>query len=355
MESFTYTGQAYRIVFGPGAAGKLGEEIDRLGCRSALFCCTPGRAAEVGALADRHRALSAGVCAIARPFVPYEVAEEGRTIARNTLADCLVAYGGGTPIGLAKAIALETSLPIIAIVTTYSGSEATSIQGIIRDGVRTTYIEDRLLPKSIIYDPALSADLPLALSLLSGFNSMAHGVTAFFGENTGPINRLHAEEGIRAMAAALARLARDPGDLDARGEALYGAFLNASTLMAAGVILHHKMVHVLGGDFGLPHASVHAVVLPHSVGYMSPARPESARRIARALGEESGDAAGAIFDLLRQSGAPTALRDLGMKPEDLDEAADRILTHPYYSPRPFDRAAIRALLDDIQEGRRPGG
>ncbi|MHA1107839.1 MAG: maleylacetate reductase [Alphaproteobacteria bacterium] len=354
MDPFSYTGQPFRVVFGAGTVAELGAEIERLNAKQALFCCTPGRADEVAALAAEQGALSAGICALAKPFVPYEVAEAGRAMARETGADCLVAYGGGTPIGLAKAIALELGLPIIAIVTTYSGSETTSIQGIIRDGVRTTYIEDRLLPKSIIYDPALMVGLAPELSVPSGFNSMAHGVSAFFGETTGSIDWLHAEEGIRAMASALARIALDPADIDARGDALYGAFLNGSTLMGGGVILHHKLVHVLGGDFGLPHANVHAIVLPHSVGYLSPAAPQAARRIARAFGDETQDAAGAIFDLLAKSGIPSALKRLGMKAEDLDVAAGRILTNPYYSPRPIDRPAVRALLDDIWEGRRPG-
>jgi maleylacetate reductase len=354
MTPFTFTGQPFRVLFGAGTVENLREEIERLGAGRALFCCTPGRAEEVGALAARQGPLNAGVCAIAQPFVPFEVAEAGRAKAREVGADCLIAYGGGTPIGLAKAIALELDLPIIAVVTTYSGSETTSIQGIIRDGVRTTYIEDRMLPKAIIYDPGLMVDLPLELSVPSGFNSMAHGVAAFFGETTGPIDWLHAEEGIRAMASALARLAEKPSDIEARGDALYGSFLNASTLMGGGVILHHKLVHVLGGDYGLPHASVHAIVLPHSVSYLAPAVPRAARRIARALGDETKDPAGAIFDLLATSGVPTSLKDLGFKAENLDEAADRILTNPYYSPREFDGAAIRALVDDIWQGRRPG-
>lgn len=356
MQPFTYEGQPSRALFGAGAAARLKDEIAALGCSRALFCCTPGRAAAVEKVAATVAPMSAGICAGALPFTPIEAAEAGRRTARERAADCLVSYGGGNAVGLAKAIALELDIPIIAIATTFSGSETTALQGIIREGARIQNASPRMQARTLIYDPALTLDVPMGVLVPSGGNSMAHAVGALLAENSNPVSRLYAEAGLRVMAAALPRMARDPGDLDARGEALYGAWLSASTLkLAAGVNIQHKLCHVLGGGYALPHATVHTVILPHATAYNQDAVPPAMRAIARALGDEGADAPGAIFDLLAAIGAPTALRDLGLRRGDLDAVADQVATDAYYSnPRPIERNAVRALLDDAWHGRRPG-
>ena len=353
MKPFVYVGQPCRVVLGAGAAGTLNDEIEALGRRRALFCCTPGRAAAVTAFAATVGALNAGVCARAAPFTPIDAVEEGRRAARERGADCLVSFGGGNAVGFAKAIALELDLPIVAIATTYAGSETTALQGIRHPDGRRNHKSPRMLAKTLIYDPLLTLDLPLSVSVPSGIHAIAHAVGSFFAENSNPVTALMAEEGIRVMNGALTRIAGDPRDVEARGDALYAAWLCGGTLMSSSTVLHHKVCHVLAGDFGLNHAAVNCIVLPHATAYNRDAAPEAMHRIARAFGDAGGDAPSALFALLKRSGAPTALKDVGMRRDDLDRAVGLIMTNPYYNPRAYERNAIRALLDDTWEGRAP--
>jgi len=355
MKPFTYTGQPGRALFGAGAIDKLRDEVEALDCGRAVVCCTPGRVAAVEKIAASLGPLSAGICDGARPFTPIEAAEAGRRAARDAGADCLIAYGGGNAVGFAKAIALELDIPIVAIPTTFSGSETTALQGIVKDGKRIQNASPRMMAKVLIYDPALTLDTPLSVLLPSGGNSMAHAVGAHLAANANPVSLLFAGEGMRVMAGALIRMAEKPSDLDARADALYGAWLNASTLnLAAGVNIQHKLCHVLGGGHGLPHANVHTVMLPHSTGYNRAAAPDAMEAIARALGGDPSDAPGMLFDLFERIGAPTALRDLGLPEDALDAVADEAATDAYYSnPRPIEREPVRALLDDAWSGRRP--
>jgi maleylacetate reductase len=283
--------------------------------------------------------------------VPVEVAEEGRREARRLAADCCVAIGGGSTIGLAKAIALVSELPIVAIPTTYAGSEMTSIWGLTEGGAKRTGRDRRVLPKTVIYDPELTVGLPARVSGPSGMNAIAHCVEALYAPDTNPIVALMAEEGIRALAAALPVVARRPADLEARSNALYGAWLAGAALGAVGMGLHHKLCHTLGGRYNLPHADTHTVILPHAARYNQAAAPEALGRVARALGAE--DAAAGLFDLAVAIGARIALKDIGMRAEQLDEAADLATRDPYANPAPVTRDGVRALLDDAYHGRRP--
>lgn len=355
MKPFIFKGQPARAVFGASTIATLKDEIELLGCSRALFVGSPGRAAVMEKLAGSVGVFNAGICANALPFTPMEAAEESRQAARDAGADCLVAYGGGNAVGLAKAIALEVDIPIVAIATTFSGSETTGLQGIIKDGKRIQNSSPRMLAKTLIYDPELTLEVPLSVLIPSGGNSMAHGVGALLAETYDPVAHLYAREGIRAMASALTGMAADPDNVDARCEALYGAWLNASTLMlAGGVNVQHKLCHTIGGGFGLPHANVHTIILPHATSYNRDAAPEAMEVISDALGDRTGDAPGALFDLLERVGAPTALRDLGMPEDGIETVADQVATDSYYTnPRPIERAGILALLEDAWHGRRP--
>jgi alcohol dehydrogenase class IV len=227
----------------------------------------------------------------------------------------------------------------------------TPIYGITEGGLKKTGRDPRVLPRTVIYDPELTRTLPLALTVTSGLNAIAHAAEGLYAHDGNPIVALMAEEGIRAMAAALPRLARDAADLDARSDALYGAWLCGSVLGAVAMGLHHKLCHTLGGTFNLPHAEVHTVILPHALAYNASGAPDAMRAIARALG--AGSAAAGVFDLARSHGAPTALRDIGMPADGLDRAADLAVTTPYPNPRPLERAAIRGLLERAFLGVRP--
>ncbi|HEY4956760.1 MAG TPA: maleylacetate reductase, partial [Caldimonas sp.] len=269
-----------------------------------------------------------------------------------------VAIGGGSTVGLGKAIALEADagFAILAIPTTYAGSEMTPIYGLTEGGVKKTGRDPRVLPKTVLYDPELTLTLPLALTLTSALNAIAHASEGLYAHDGNPITALMAEEGIRAAATAIRRLGVNAHNLDARSEALYAAWLCGSVLGNVAMGLHHKLCHTLGGSFDLPHAEVHAVVLPHALAYNASAAPEAMRRIARALGTAQGPLSAAIgvFDLARTHGAPTALRDIGMPRDGLDRAADLAVQSQYPNPRPLERAAIRELLQRAFDGTPPG-
>jgi len=351
MLSFAYDMLPARVVFGAGSVDKLTEEIERLGARRALVLCTPEQRKEGREIADRLGSRAGGLFDQAVMHVPIEIAEQAREQAKILGADCCVAVGGGSTTGLAKAIALVSTLPILAIPTTYAGSEMTPIWGITESGVKKTGRDVRVLPKTVLYDPTLTVTMPPALSATSGMNSIAHCVEALYSKDANPIISLIAEEGIRALAEGLPVVVKAPANLEARSNALYGAWLGGMALGAVGMALHHKLCHTLGGSFNLPHAETHTVVLPHATAYTAPATPEAMSRIARALGAKS--AAQGLYDLASSLGAPTSLAALGLKASDLDKAADIAVQNPYYNPRPITREGIRALLQDAFEGRRP--
>jgi maleylacetate reductase len=355
VHSFTYTANPTRVVFGAGALQHLAREIDALGARRALVLCTPEQTDAAQRVATLLGERAAGIFPRAVMHVPIETAREARAEAQRLGADCAVAIGGGSTTGLGKAIALESTLdaglPILAIPTTYAGSEMTPIYGITEGGIKKTGRDARVLPRTVIYDPELSLTLPLGMSVTSGLNAIAHAAEGLYAHDGNPITALMAEEGIRAIAAALPKLARDPQDIGARGDALYGAWLCGSVLGAVAMGLHHKLCHTLGGSFNLPHAEVHTVILPHALAYNAAYAPEAMVRIARALG--SRDAAQGVFDLAAAHGAPTSLRAIGMPEGGLDRAADLAATTPYPNPRPLERAALRALLQRAFDGTRP--
>jgi maleylacetate reductase len=285
--------------------------------------------------------------------VPVELTVVARQAADNARADGLVAAGGGSAVGLAKAVARETGLPILAVPTTYSGSEMTSIWGVSEGGNKRTGRDARVRPRAVIYDPDLTRTLPPALAGTSGLNAVAHAMEALYARGVDPITQIMAEEGVRALGESLPRVAGGEGDEEARARALYGAWLAAVCLDRAGMGVHHKICHVLGGSFGMPHAAVHAVMLPYTAAFNRDAAPEAMRRLARALSAE--DAPASLFDLARRVGAPGSLAALGMKEEDLDRAAALATASPYENPRPVDRAGIRALLGDAFAGAAPRG
>jgi len=351
MRSFVYNGQPGRVVFGAGALSRLGQEIEALGAKRALVLSTPEQRGSAERIAGMLGAKAAGIFDRAVMHVPIETAREAREVARQLGADCAVAVGGGSTTGLGKAIALDSGLPILAIPTTYAGSEMTPIYGITEAGLKKTGRAARVLPRTVLYDPELTLTLPVDLSVTSGLNAIAHAAEGLYSVESNPVMDLMAEEGIRALGRALPGIRAHPQDLDARGDALYGAWLCGIVLGNVGMALHHKLCHTLGGSFNLPHAETHTVVLPHALAYNAQAAPEAMRRIARAL--EAKSAPQAVYDLAQDNGAPVSLRDIGLQAADVDKACDIALQNQYPNPRPLERAAIRQLLQDAYEGKRP--
>jgi len=350
MKSFTYVSLASRVVFGAGSVARLPQELEKLGARRALVLSTPGRAADAKRIAATLGERYAGLFDKAVRHVPIEVAEDARRAARAANADCCVAVGGGSTIGLGKAIALTTGMPVLAVPTTYSGSEMTWVQGFTEGGRKRTQVDARMLPKTVLYDPELTLGLPAATSAASGMNAIAHCVEALYAKEANPIVSLMAEEGIRALATSLPVIVRSPRDLEARSEALYGAWL-AGMSLNTGIALHHKLCHTLGGTWNLPHAETHAIVLPHAVRYNRDAAPEAMARIARALGVE--DAAGGLYDLEVRLGLKMKLADLGVPEGDLERAAKIALEAPYPNPAPITYEGVLALLKRAHAGVRP--
>jgi maleylacetate reductase len=354
VKDFVYDALPGRVLFGPGVRSQIPAEVSALGCRRLLVI---GDAQAAGVARDAAEKLGSKVVAThigVEQHVPEELAAHALAQALETRADGLMTVGGGSATGLAKAVAVETGLPILAVPTTYAGSEMTPIYGLTGTHKRTGR-DLRALPKVVLYDPQLTLLLPPAVSAASGFNALAHCVEALYSQRANPVTSLQAEEGIRAMATALPRVVASPADIEARSDALYGAYLAGAALAVAGTALHHKACHVLGGSWGLVHGDVNAVLLAHVVAYNSSAAPGEISRVSSALGAgEKGDAAGTLFDLARRIGAPASLAELGLPSAALSEAAERIVAETgAANPRRVDQASILLMLEQAYVGSRP--
>ncbi|MGW4396225.1 maleylacetate reductase [Amycolatopsis nivea] len=331
MDSFTYEALPMRVVFGSGAMARIAEETDRLGLRRILVLSTP----EQRDLADRVAAVlgdrAAGVFDQARPHVPAPTVAAASRAAAESHADGCVAAGGGSTIGLGKALALHLDLPIVALPTTYAGSEMTPIWGLTENNRKHTGRDRKVLPRSVVYDPDLTASLPAAVAATSGLNAIAHAVEALYAPDVSPVIAAMAEQGVRDLAASFT------GPSALRGAWLCGACLAATTMG-----LHHKLCHVLGGMLDLPHAETHAILLPHVAAFNLPATPAAAAALSRALNTDAP--AEALATLTGKTGAPTDLAALGAKETDLAAVVDEVLANPYANPRPVHRPDLEALL-----------
>ncbi|KOV60421.1 maleylacetate reductase [Streptomyces sp. MMG1121] len=349
---FAYETRPVRVVFRPGASvTATPDEAQRLGLRRLLVLCGSRGEATARTVADALGDVCVGLHAEARMHVPVEVADRAAAVARAVGADGCVAVGGGSAIGLGKAVALRTGLPLIAVPSTYAGSELTPVWGLTENGVKRTGRDPVVQPRSVVYDAELTLSLPVPLSVTSGVNALAHAVEALYAPDTSPLVSLMAQEGVRAMAGALPRLAAGPADLDARGRALYGAWLCGACLGATTMGLHHTLCHVLGGTFGLPHAETHTVVLPYALAYNAPAAPEALAALRRALGTQ--DAPRALRDLSVRLGAPRSLAELGVTEGDLSVAAEQVTGQPCANPRPVTAEGVLGVLRAAYEGREP--
>jgi maleylacetate reductase len=347
---FAHETLSQRVRFGSGeAAEAAAEEVRRLdGSRVMAIVTNPDRAAPV--LAELPVAVLHTDVVM---HVPVEVAERARAVAEEHEVDVVVCVGGGSTTGLAKAVALTTGLPIVAVPTTYAGSEATDVWGLTQGGHKRTGNDPRVLPRAIVYDASLTLGLPVATSVASGLNALAHCVDSMWASRTDPIDQALALEGIRALDAGLPCVVDDPTGLGGREQTLYGAYLSAVAFASAGAGLHHKICHVLGGMFNLPHADTHAVVLPYVLALNAPAVPVLDARMAGALRADS--ALAGLQRLRARVGAPRSLRDLGLQESDIATAVEPILeAAPPSNPVPVTAEQIGALLRAAYEGSDPG-
>jgi maleylacetate reductase len=348
---FIHESLPQRVVFAPGAApAAVAAEVAALKATKVMLVATPAEAA----LADR---VGADLPVTVRHdevvmHVPVDVAERARKAATEGGVDALVCVGGGSTTGLAKAVALTTGLPIVAVPTTYAGSEATNVWGLTEGEVKTTGVDPRVLPRSIVYDASLLLSLPVEMSVASGLNALAHCVDSMWGPRADPVDRALAAEGIRGLAQGLPAVAADPTGLEGREQTLYGAYLAAVAFASAGSGMHHKICHVLGGMFNLPHAQTHAVVLPHVLAFNAPAAAETERRIAEAFG--SPTAVAGLTALRETLHAPRALRDYGMPEDGIARAVAPVLAAvPADNPTAVTEENLTALLRAAWEGSDP--
>jgi maleylacetate reductase len=342
MKPFVYSSLSTRVVFGRGKMSEAANEARLLGMKRPLVITTAQQADSAS-----HILKSTGgvVFAGAAMHTPVSVTEQAMAVMKSEGCDGTIALGGGSSTGLGKAIALRTDLPQLVIPTSYAGSEMTNILGETAEGAKTTKRGSKIQPEAVIYDPDLLDTLPVKFATTSGMNAIAHAVEGLYAVDANPIVSLMAEEGIRALATAL------PRGKAGHDEALYGAWLCGAVLGSVSMALHHKLCHVLGGSFNLPHAETHTVILPHATAYNAQGADVAMARVARAINAKS--AASGLYDLARSLGAPLSLKELGMPEEGLDKAADIAAANPYANPIPIERAAIRQLLENAYHGRRP--
>jgi maleylacetate reductase len=342
MKDFQYQALPMRVRFGAGSLQSLPQEVRDLGLNRVLVLSTPFQKNLAEQVSQELGELSVGVYAEAEMHVPIESARKAREFADQTQADGYVAVGGGSTTGLGKAIALEYGAPIIAVPTTYAGSEMTPVWGLTADGEKKTGRDPKVLPSSVIYDPDLTLTLPVGMSVTSGFNAIAHAVEALYAPDASPIISLMAEEGVRALIEALPRVVAEPQNPEARSEALYGAWLCGATLGATTMSLHHKLCHTLGGTFNLPHAETHTVVLPYALAFNAEFVPEAIQALRRSTGQQNP--AAYLRQLSLNLGAPSSLRQLGLSEENIETTVDLATRNPYANPKEVTPEGIRRLL-----------
>lgn len=342
MKPFELQSFEQKVVFGKDHLTTLVALVEDFGLARVVVLTTPGRtvgaAAVAAALGGRHLSTFDGAVV----HTPVDVTESALAGLGN--ADGLISLGGGSAIGLGKALALRMGVPHIAIPTTYSGSEISPILGQTREGKKTTIRDKRVVPQAVIYDVALTLSLPLDLTVTSGFNAMAHAFEALYAPDRSSETDRIAVEAIEGLASALPTLVSSPRDEEARAAVLYAAYLSGRVLAARTMGLHHKLAHVLGGLYDLPHAPMHAALLPHVIGFNEVAAREQLAPAARALGSDSPSEG--LEMLASKLGAPRHLAPMGMPRDGASAAVKLLMENPPQNPRAFDAADIEKLLRD---------
>ncbi|KAL4963308.1 uncharacterized protein BDV14DRAFT_190989 [Aspergillus stella-maris] len=350
MDAFEYNANPGRVIFGSGTLSKLPDELSRLEKKAPLILSTPQQTSHAERVSSvlEGKVPVAGIFTEATMHTPTHITDKAVDYAKEKGADVVVSIGGGSTIGLGKAISIRTGLYHVCIPTTYAGSEMTPILGETADGLKKTRSDPKILPGTVIYDVELTMSLPTGMSATSGVNAIAHAVEALYARNTNPVINLMAVEGTRALASSLPEIVQNPSSESARSLALYGAWLCGTCLGSVGMSIHHKLCHTLGGSFNLPHAETHTCVLPHAISYNAPKIPEAMKKLAEVLPGSEGDAIRGLNVLLEKLGVKRGVKEFGMKESDIDKAADIAVGNPYWNPREIQREPIRELIRRIK-------
>ncbi|MGC1464750.1 MAG: maleylacetate reductase [Pseudolabrys sp.] len=348
-ERFDYLTPKTRIVFGNGRVRELPAEVRRVNMSRVLVLCSKGRKELATSISAGLGEASAGICDEALPNMPRAAFDVVMQTLAARKADGFVAVGGGSSVGLAKAVSVASQVPFIAVVTTLSGSEMSQKWALGRGLGRAGGNDERALPVAVIYDPELVAGLPPHVVAASGLNAIAHAVESLYGRETNPVVQTLCEEAIGRLSKSLPKIIAGPGSVDDCNEALYGAWL-AGTFRAT-IAIHHVIAQQVRQLFDLDHAKTHAVVLPYALAFNAPAIPHVMGRLQRALG--AAHPSQALFDLNVQLGLPTSLVELGMSKDQLPDAVDVVMQVACHNPRPFSRSDVAAILDQALAGQRP--
>lgn len=350
---FHHISYAQSVSFGAGeATGNLLREVERLNSKRPLLIHAP----ETAELAENVIGSLQLVARIseAPQHVPVAAAKAARMTARTSEADLLISVGGGSATGLAKAVALELGLPIIAVPTTYAGSEATWMWGMTENGEKKTGSDSVVLPSAVVYDSDLLKGLPTSMAAASALNAVAHCVDSFWAPKANPITSAEAASGLDALARGIELLSAAPDSVEGRDACLFGTYLSARAFAASGSGLHHKICHVLGGAYNMPHAQTHATVLPYVVAQTVPHAPEARRLLARALGTTEEGVVEAVSELRVTAGAKYTLEELGLPAEGIGVIAKKVASAvPAGHPGPKDEEHLRALIEAAWSGASP--
>ncbi len=340
-----------KIVFGENSALKLADEAAHMGGHRVMIACTQGMVSRISHVIETLGDLCVGIFDGAEPHCPEHVAMAALEQFETLKANIIVVIGGGSTIGIGKAITLRTGAPLIVVATTPCGSESTPIHGMLIGNTKKTGRDPKVIARTSIYDPILTTSISAHHTGTIGMNSLAHCVEALYAKVRSPVSDMMAMEGIKALTSGLPRSIENPTDLDARSQVLYGGMLSGHCVTLAGIAIHHKLCHVLGGHHGIPHGESNSVVLPYAVAYNENAAPDAMDKIMNAMGTKS--ASGGIFDFATKIGVPKSLKELGMREEDLDLAARETVERTPYNPKSVDQRSVREMLQQAFEGVRP--
>lgn len=347
---FLFPGIGTRVLFAPGSRAKVGDEVQALGHKTAFVLSTPAQTDSADEIAAALGTACAGTFTKAAMHTPVDVSERAVAAFKDSKADCVAGIGGGSTVGLAKAIATRTGCDQIVIPTTYAGSEMTDILGETENGVKTTRRDPSIRPEVVIYDAELTVGLPTEMTVTSSLNAIAHAIEGLYATDANPITSMMAVEAVKTFQTHLPKVLDKPGDVESRGAVLYAAWLCSTALGYVSMALHHKLAHTMGGSFGLPHADTHAILLPHTAGFNFTATQDQLAPVADLFG---GSVGAGLWRFAKDLGAPLRLKDLGISEQDVEKASEIAVSKPYPNPRQFDRSDIRSILMAAWEGQQP--
>jgi alcohol dehydrogenase class IV len=384
MNEFRYTSYAQEIIFAAGSVAQLGDAVEHFRWRRLMLCST-GSLRRGGHIATLEKVLGSQLVAVyesVQPHVPHFQVAEALELASEKEIDALIGMGGGSPIGMAKALSMaleekrtgqparaafptdQPLVPVVAIPTTYAGSEMTPTYGITysNDGSvrKVTETDPKITPKLVIYDPLLTLDLSSAMTASTGINALAHCIEALYSITRNPLSTSEALGGVRSIYSALPRCYIEGNDLEARTEMLVGAFLAGTALSHVKMALHHGLCHILGGTAGVPHGVANSIILPHAMRFNLDATASQLAQAAEAMGmrrTKSGSTLSdeivaeeiveRIYALIGQMKLPQHLRDVGVKEADLPYLAQIALQSRAVKSNPkaiTDAAQIETVL-----------